>query len=222
MGTTKSTLKAKRPKRVDRRKTTSTRITPELRAKIDAAAEQSERSLAQEVEFRLEQSFAVDEGFGGRQFSALFRLFGNAASLIEQRTEKSYFEDLGTCRAVQVAWKRLMGGFSPNLPAEEIAALDQATAVPVPKLPMAPAPPTPPGPPGLSLGTHQQYEQQFKQYEQQLKDYDAALDIYKKESAVYEKAGEALRRINEITQAQMALGIDVAGSLLPERPKKKA
>ena len=115
-----------------------------------------------------------------------------------------------------------MGGFSPDLPAEEIAAWDQAMAVPVPNLPMAPIPPTPPGPPGLSLGTHQQYEQQFKQYEQQLKDYDAAIEIYKKESAVYEKAGEALRRNTEAMQAQMALGKDVAESLLPERPKKKA
>jgi len=39
------------------RKTTSTRITPEVRARLDEAAASSGRSLAQEIEIRLEQSF---------------------------------------------------------------------------------------------------------------------------------------------------------------------
>jgi hypothetical protein len=38
------------------RKTTSTRITPEVRARLDEAAISSGRSLAQEIEIRLEQS----------------------------------------------------------------------------------------------------------------------------------------------------------------------
>ena len=57
MATTKRAMKAKPAKRVDLRKTTSTRITPETRGKIEEAAAQSGRSLAQEIEFRLEQSF---------------------------------------------------------------------------------------------------------------------------------------------------------------------
>ena len=48
-------------KRVDKRKTVSTRMTPETRAKLDAASEQSGRSLAQEIELRLERSFLVDD-----------------------------------------------------------------------------------------------------------------------------------------------------------------
>ena len=212
MAARKKAPKAKPAKRADRRKTTSTRITPETRAKLEAAAAQSGRSLAQEIEFRLEQSFEGDEALGGRQLRALFGLLGNAANLIEQQTGKPYFEDWRTYVAVRAAWQHLIVGFGPSWPTKHAAAVEQAMAVPLPKFPM---PPTPPGPPGFSLGTHHQYEQQ-------LKDYDVAVAIYKKESAVYEKAGEALRRINETMQAQMALGKDVAVSLLPERPKKKA
>jgi predicted DNA-binding protein len=40
------------------RKTTSTRITPEVRAQLDEAAASSGRSLAQEIEIRLERSLA--------------------------------------------------------------------------------------------------------------------------------------------------------------------
>ena len=160
----------------------------------------------------IEQTFQEEEALGGRQFRALFGLFGNAAALIEQQTGKAYFEDYYTYVAVRAAWQRLIAGFGPSLPAEDVAAFKQAVAAPVPKFPM---PPTPPAPPGFSPKTYHQYEQQCR-------DYDAAVAIYEKEAAVWEKAGEALRRSNETTQAQMALGKDVAVSLLPERPKKKA
>ena len=188
------------------------RPTPEIREKLEEAANANGRSMSQEVEHRLEQSFEGDEALGGRQFRAMFSLFGNAAVLIEQQTGKAHFEDWYTYVAVRNAWQHLIAGFGPSPPAEYHAAFMEAAAAPVPKFPM---PPTPPAPPGSSLGTYHQYEQQCK-------DYDAAVAVYEKESAVYEKAGEALRRSNETTQAQIALGKDVAASLLPERPKKKA
>ncbi len=95
MATRKKTPKAKPAKRVDRRKTTSTRITPETRAKLEATAAQSGRSLAQEIEFRLEQSFEEDEAFGGRQLRALFTLFGGAAVLIEKGSLQAKLNLLG-------------------------------------------------------------------------------------------------------------------------------
>ena len=60
MATTKRVPKAKPAKRVDRRKTTSTRITPETRARLEEAAKGSHRSLAQEIEMRLERSFTEE------------------------------------------------------------------------------------------------------------------------------------------------------------------
>jgi len=62
-------------------KTFTTRITPETRARLDAAAAESGRSLSQEIELRLERSFqtadalavALTEAFG-RQGATLQRL----------------------------------------------------------------------------------------------------------------------------------------------------
>ncbi len=43
-----------------KRKTLSTRITPELRDKLEAASKASGRSLSQEIELRLDRSFQTD------------------------------------------------------------------------------------------------------------------------------------------------------------------
>ncbi len=124
MGTTKRALRAKRPKRVDRRKTTSTRITPELRAKLDAAAEQSERSLAQEVEIRLERSFAeeksreeavdgVYDSFGKLETFLVARTLANAIELIEAKTGKNWMDDPEAHRQTQEACKTILDSFRP-------------------------------------------------------------------------------------------------------------
>ncbi len=201
-----STTKRKRgrPRKPDsekRRNNVTFRMRDSVKKRLQESAANAGRSLSEENEYHLERALLEEETFGGRQFHALFGLLGNAAVLIEQQTGKAYFEDYYTYVAVRAAWQRLIDDFGPSPPAENIVALEQAAAPPVPKLPMLPTPPAPP---------------------QQLKDYDAAMVIYKKESAEYKKAGEALRRIVEDVQAQMALGKDVAVSLLPERPKKKA
>jgi hypothetical protein len=128
MGTTKRALRAKRPKRVDRRKTTSTRITPELRVKIDGAAEQSERSLAQEIEFRLEQSFAEEKSqavisdeelrglyaqFGKLETFMVARLLANAIHTIEVVTGKNWMDDPEAHRQTQEACKTILDSFRP-------------------------------------------------------------------------------------------------------------
>ncbi len=192
-----------------RRASMGFRPLPGIRENLERAARANGWPMSREIEERLGQSFKEDEAFGGMQFRALFGLLANAASLIEQQTGRPYFEDWHTSIAVRAAWRRLITGFGPSIPAEEIAAFEQALALTLPKLPI------PPALPGLSLGAQHQYEQQCK-------DYDAALVVYEKESAVWNKEGEALRRLNEVTRAHMDLGKDIAVSLLPERPKKKA
>jgi len=124
----KKTLTAKPPKRVDRRKTTSTRITPELRVKIDGAAEQSERSLAQEIEFRLEQSFAKEKSqaefsdekvravyapFGKPETFLVARLLANAIHTIEAVTGKNWMDDPEAHRQTQEACKNILDAFRP-------------------------------------------------------------------------------------------------------------
>jgi hypothetical protein len=75
------------------------RTTKELREKIDRAAEQSGRSLVQEVEHRLERSF--DEGdllekvFGGSDNVALFRVLSGVIAETEARTGKCWHSNEG-------------------------------------------------------------------------------------------------------------------------------
>ena len=83
-----ATQKARKAsKRVDRRKTTSTRITPETRLRLEEAAKDANRSLAQEIEMRLERSFAEEANlqWAYEQFigdEALHRAIMMASSLI--------------------------------------------------------------------------------------------------------------------------------------------
>ena len=123
MATRKKAPKAKPVKRVDRRKTTSTRITPETRAKLGAAAAQSGRSLAQEMEFRLERSFFDEDtaqyllGFEVHSMMAL-RCLGDAVAKIEGETGRTWHEDWDTRQRVRVAFESILEIFGSKQPAE--------------------------------------------------------------------------------------------------------
>ncbi len=128
MGTTKRALKAKRPKRVDRRKTTSTRITPEARARLEEGATQSGRSLAQEIEARLNWSFAEEKkqaeisdeavrgfyaSFGKLETFLVARLLANAIHTIEVVTGKNWMDDPEAHKQTQEACKTILEAFRP-------------------------------------------------------------------------------------------------------------
>lgn len=99
--------KAKLPPGEGKRVPLNMRTTREVRTKLELVAADSGRSLVQEVEHRLEQSFKEDESVGGMRLRALLLLFGTAARLVEHETGKSLFEDWNTWVAVQAAWRRL-------------------------------------------------------------------------------------------------------------------
>ncbi len=95
----------------DKRKTLTTRITNKTRENLDAAAKATDRSLSQEIEFRLERSFLQDEAdervrettleviydsFGGEKTFRVMSLLASMVQVVEQRTGKSYFEDPDT------------------------------------------------------------------------------------------------------------------------------
>ncbi len=136
MATTKRALKAKRPKRVDRRKTTSTRITPEMRKRLEAGAAQSGRSLAQEIEFRLAQAFAKEKkqaaisdeavrgiyaSFGKLETFLVARLLANAIQTIEAVTGKNWMDDPEAHRQTQVACITILDAFRPPAGARSIS-----------------------------------------------------------------------------------------------------
>ena len=121
MATTKRALKAKGPKRVDRRKTTSTRITPEARARLEQVAAQSGRSLAQEIEFRLERSFTIDEGFGDADTYQFCRMMAQMADMMTMTNGKRWKDDPGWFLYVVGAWTEMVKlrageGLGPDAP----------------------------------------------------------------------------------------------------------
>jgi head-tail adaptor len=78
------------------------RTTPSLRAELEEAAGKSGRSLAQEVESRLERTFSEDhlkERLLGPYFQQLVNL-GLMWSSVEQAHQKPFTEDEKTARAV--------------------------------------------------------------------------------------------------------------------------
>ena len=105
---------------VDKRKTLTTRITEETRTRLEKAAAATDRSLSQEIEFRLERSFLDEDArnreMGGKELQALFRLLGAAAEMIEARTGKKWSEDWDTGTAVMIAWQRLIAETMPKIP----------------------------------------------------------------------------------------------------------
>ena len=120
MAATKRAPKAKPPKRVDRRKTTSTRITPETRAQLEEAAAQSGRSLAQEMEFRLEQSFRRDdedlEAWGRRGAKSAWRACAGLANTLAARGEQDWLTDPETFQHVQRATAAILYMVGPEGP----------------------------------------------------------------------------------------------------------
>ena len=114
MATRKKAPNAKPPKRVDRRKTMSTRLRPETRVKLESAVAQSGRSLAQEIEFRLEQSFITPDarlqGFGSEDQLKLLRALSLAVDLVEMTTGKDIFTDAETAEAGYRAMAGILDG----------------------------------------------------------------------------------------------------------------
>ncbi len=120
---------------VAKRSAISLRVTPSLREKADNAALEAGRSLSQEIELRLEQSFARDDLAGGPAQASLLRLIAASASglgktirqfdllvqAIEARTGKSWLDDPETFFAVRAGQIDLLDRSMPDEP--ELAAI---------------------------------------------------------------------------------------------------
>ncbi len=119
----------------NKRKTLSTRITSTLRTRLDEAADQADRSLSQEIELRLEQSFANDQAkydaFGGKHIYALMRFLGSAVSLIETGTGRKWRDDRVTYHQVKVTIDKLLYGLGPASAGErdDRTLLEKADAI---------------------------------------------------------------------------------------------
>lgn len=100
--------------REGRRPTLSVRLTPEGRAKLEQAASANGRSLAQEVEMRLEHSFSeeglLDQMFGGNKHSRnLIEAASTAIRRIELVRNARWVDDYGTLWACRRALEHVQG-----------------------------------------------------------------------------------------------------------------
>ena len=126
----------------------NTRTTLQLRDKVAEASKETGRSLAQEVELRLEQSFksddAINAAFGGKELASLFRLLGAAAEQVELKTGKSWRTDLDTFVAMRLAWAQLLdqalNNWAPAPSPELLEAFRAALVIAASKQPAQPRP----------------------------------------------------------------------------------
>jgi hypothetical protein len=93
----------------------SFRTTPAMSEKIAAAAAASGRSVAQEVEARLELSFQEERIMGGSDTALLSKLIASAVAMIEIESGKPWTEDRMTWEAVNAAVGVTLRTFQPPI-----------------------------------------------------------------------------------------------------------
>ena len=107
--------KAKLPPGEGKRVPLNMRTTRELRGDIERAAADSGRSLVQEVEHRLKQSFSDPDarlqGFGSEDRLKLLRALSLAVDMVEATTGKDIFSDAETAEVGYKAMTGLLDGF---------------------------------------------------------------------------------------------------------------
>jgi hypothetical protein len=79
-----------------------------MRESLERAAEESGRSLAQEIERRLEESFHLEEIYGSGHTAALLRMLKAAIDMVETTNEKTFCDNELTAIEAQSALKRLI------------------------------------------------------------------------------------------------------------------
>ena len=116
---------------VGKRTTFTTRITENTRLLLNASAEEADRSLSQEVEFRLVQSFqkekadnavriailqGVYDSFGNYETFTLMQFAAQAVRAVEHVTGQSWRSDPETYHHVTDAITRTMAALMPLMP----------------------------------------------------------------------------------------------------------
>jgi hypothetical protein len=101
-----------------KRFTLGLRVTEDRRRKLELAAQDSGRSISQEIELRLEKSFWDDQVMGGEEMMALFRMMAGAAMFVQnrirtQQPEVTWLNNPSVFQAVRRAWLTIIDGVGP-------------------------------------------------------------------------------------------------------------
>lgn len=102
------------------------RTTKELKEKIEAAAAAHGRSMAAEIELRLEESFRRDEQRGGRHISAPLDVIAGVMGMAEERTGHRWNEYLGAWLPVEAVTLAILERNKPAVPnREQLSAAEE-------------------------------------------------------------------------------------------------
>lgn len=125
---TKKNVGGRPPERGEsKRAPISMRTTPAIRAALEAAAERGGRSLAQEIEQRLERSVAADENAGSAATAAFLASITADIGAIEAATGQGWTTDLRTFGAVRYAIAEAIADLMP-VPEDYAARVRDAIA----------------------------------------------------------------------------------------------
>jgi hypothetical protein len=205
------------PKGEGKRFALGLRVTEERRRALDEAAAQSGRSISQEIELRLEESFRDESKFGGREMLGLFQMMAGAATMVEERLGgRSWSTDWEAFQAVREAWRQIIDKVGPDVPVEwqeRFAALEAAK----------PGPPPPPLPPrpifkGLGLlGGGSVSETDKAEFDRARREWEVANDTWNARFEAFSKELEVslgyLKRLS-------GLGSEVASGFLPSKQRR--
>lgn len=101
------------------------KTSPELRSRIEQAAELSGLSMSQEVERRLIDSFSLEDQLGGPRRVGLFRLMAWAISVIEGQHGGKLEEDFWAFHRARGAIDGALNTIRPPLPSEIARELER-------------------------------------------------------------------------------------------------
>ena len=92
----------------------SFRVQPELYVRMDAASEANGNSLMAEIKRRLEESFAIEDLYGGPRTAAVLRALADEARVFSGGDD-AWPDDVKKCRRIVRAWTRLLTDLLPGL-----------------------------------------------------------------------------------------------------------
>jgi hypothetical protein len=104
------------------------RTTKQTRDALEAAAHKSGRSLAQEIEFRLEQSFHAEREFGGADSYQFFKLLASMVGMIEARTGQDWSEHYETFTAVRNCLTAVIQAAGPKPSGKSLELMERLRA----------------------------------------------------------------------------------------------
>jgi len=110
------------PKEEGKRFALALRVTGPMRRALEEAANSSGRSISQEIELRLEQTFSNEKVFGGDAMLGLLQMLAGAAAMVEARQGgKRWTSDWDTYQAVRRAWETIIQSLTPRTPPKLLA-----------------------------------------------------------------------------------------------------